>query len=228
MRLAAIFSGGKDSTFSIYQAIKAGYKIKYLITLKPRNPESFMFHYPCIDLTKIQARALGIEQIFKEVSGEKEKEVEELESVINEIRKGIDGILTGALASKYQKERIDRIAKDLGLVSIAPLWHINMENYWEELLRKKFKVMIVSVSTQGLGKSWLGRVIDKEAIEELKHLANKFKFHLGFEGGEAETFVLDAPIFRERIEISKFDVIWDSKTASGYIRPIFVKTYKKY
>jgi len=68
MELAAIFSGGKDSNYALYEAVKSGHKVKYLITVKPKNPESFMFHVPCIDLTKLQAKAIGIKQIFKEVS----------------------------------------------------------------------------------------------------------------------------------------------------------------
>jgi len=121
------------------------------------------------------------------VSGIKEKEVEELKLILKEISDEIDGIVTGALASEYQKNIIDSIAKELGLKALAPLWHIDPEDYWKKILSNGFKVMIISVSSQGLDKNWLGRIISEKNIEELKKLSKENGFHLAFEGGEAET-----------------------------------------
>lgn len=219
MRLAAIFSGGKDSTYAIFKAMKQGNEIKYLITVKPKNPTSFMFHTSCIELTKLQAKAMGIKQIFKQVSGQKEKEVEELKQIIASIADEIDGILTGAIASNYQKRRIDKIASQLGLQSIAPLWGISPAKYWKELLKNRFKVMIVSVASAGLAKELLGKIVDDKLLVNLISISKKYGFHLAFEGGEAETFVLDCPLFSQKIVIESYQIFWDSKTQSGYILP---------
>jgi uncharacterized protein (TIGR00290 family) len=63
-----------------------------------------------------------------------------------------------------------------------------------------FKVIIVGVFAEGLDDSWLGREITHKAIDELKLIKEKVcDINLGFEGGEAETLVLDGPIFNKRI-----------------------------
>ena len=98
MRLAVLFSGGKDSTFTVYKALKEGHEVKYLISLISENPASYMFHYPNISLTKVQAELMGIPIITKQTKGEKEKELEDIKSAILEIRKEIDGVGAGALA----------------------------------------------------------------------------------------------------------------------------------
>jgi len=52
MKLATLLSGGKDSTYALYSALKQGHEIKYLVTIFPESKESWMFHHPCIELTK--------------------------------------------------------------------------------------------------------------------------------------------------------------------------------
>jgi ABC transporter with metal-binding/Fe-S-binding domain ATP-binding protein len=202
MRLAVLFSGGKDSTFACYKKIK---EVVCLITLVSKNPESYMFHTPNIKLTKVQAEAIGLPLISLETEGKKEDELKDLRKAI-EIAKEkyrIDGIVTGAVQSIYQSERIKKICNDLDLNCVNPLWSKNSEQYWRELLDKKFEIIITSVSTEGLDKEWLGKKIDEKNFEKLKKLSEEFKFHLTFEGGEAETFVTDCPIFKKRIEILK-------------------------
>ncbi|MBI5871767.1 TIGR00289 family protein [archaeon] len=226
MRLAALFSGGKDSTFALYKAMKEGHEIKYLITVFPKRQDSWMFHYPCVELTKLQAKALDIKQIFRKTEGEKEKELDCLREVLKKLRKNIDGVISGALASHYQKYRIDKICEELGLKSLAPLWHKDQE----EILREEtsiFDVIIAGVAADGFDRSWLGRKIDRKTIDDLKKLKENFGINLCFEGGEAETLVLDGPIFKKKIEIRSFEKKWDNKTNSGYIEVKNARLVKK-
>jgi ABC transporter with metal-binding/Fe-S-binding domain ATP-binding protein len=216
MKLAALFSGGKDSTLSVYMAIKQGHEVAYLITMVPENPESYMFHYPNIKFTKLQADAIEIPLIFKKTKGEKEKELGDLENVLNSIKSDIDGVVAGAIASRYQYERVKKLCEDVKLKVLAPLWGIRPETMWNELLTNNFHVIIASVSAEGLGKEWLGKKIDWHTLEQLKILSKKFSFHLGFEGGEAETFVTNCPIFKKKIKIKESKIIWDSKSETGY------------
>ena len=122
---------------------------------------------------------------------------------------GLDAICTGALASVYQKTRVERICSELELECISPLWHLDPETHLRNLLRDGFLVTIVSVSALGLDQSWLGRIIDEEAISELVKLGSRYGFHVGFEGGEGETFVLDCPLFDRRIEILRSEKHWE-------------------
>lgn len=217
MKLAAVFSGGKDSTFSIYKALQEGHEIKYLITISPNRNDSYMFHVPDIEWTKLQAESMGVPQIFEKVSGEKEKEVEELKTVLSSIAGEVDGILSGAIASSYQKTRIDRICSELGLQSVAPLWGADQETYVRELVGSDFIVIFTGVAAEGLDESWLGDVLDPNTIEKLIELRGRYGINLSGEGGEYESFVLDCPMFKKRIEINDAEKVWDEKGNSGYL-----------
>ena len=220
MELAALFSGGKDSTFAVYEALKRGHKVKYLISIVSRNPESYMFHYPDIEYTRYQAEAMEMPLIAETTKGEKEKELVDLKRVLRKIKKEIDGISVGGLASRYQYERVKKMADSLNLKLFAPLWKKDMKQYWKTLLESGFKIMVVAVSCEGLGKDWLGRIIDRNALIELERLSKKHGFHLGFEGGEAETFVLDCPVFKKSIEILEAEKIWEGDSGMYLFKKI--------
>lgn len=217
MRLAALYSGGKDSTFAMMEAKKKGHEITHLITIAPKRSDSYMFHYPCIELTKLQAESMGIQQIWRESSGEKEKELQDLAGVLSGLKGEVDGVLSGAVSSVYQRARIDAICKSLGLNNVAPLWGKDAYDLLREEVNSDLEIVVTSVSTGGLDKNWLGRRLNAIAVEELRMLARKLPFNVQFEGGEAETFVTNCPIFQKKIVIEEFEKVWDSKTSSGYI-----------
>jgi len=204
MKLLSLFSGGKDSVYAVFYALQQGFEISSALIIRSRNPDSFMFHTPNIDLAQLQIKAMKMKAHVIEVEGVEEKEVLELKKIIKKIKKeeGIEGILTGALASDYQRTRIEKICHDLGLASINPLWHIDGEVYINELIDSGFKAMIVACAAEGFDKHWLGETIDRNALEELKKLNKKYKVHVAGEGGEYETFVVDCPAFIEELRLS--------------------------
>ncbi|RLJ09153.1 MAG: TIGR00289 family protein [Candidatus Aenigmatarchaeota archaeon] len=209
MRLAALFSGGKDSVFAVYDSLKKGHTVRYLISMLSRNPDSYMFHYPNIKFVSLQAKSMGIPLITNETKGEKEKEVLDLKNTIEHIREEIDGIIAGGLASNYQYNRIKSVADPLGLKVIIPFWRIEPDEYWKLILDAGFTVIITRVSCEGLGKEWLGKIVDRKTFIELKKISEKHRFHLAFEGGEAETFVLDCPVFKKSIEVVDAERVWE-------------------
>lgn len=214
MRLVTLFSGGKDSTYALYLASKE-HEIKYLVSIISENPESYMFHTQNIELTKLQAKAMKLPIITKMTKGEKEKELKDLRDVLATIRNDIDGIVCGAIESEYQKSRVVRICEELGLKFLAPLWKRDPLLLLKGMLNAGFKIMIVAVGAAGLTKEWLGRIIDEKCLADLIELNKKYKIHLAGEGGEFETFVLDCPLFKERIEVKDYEKIWDEETRSG-------------
>lgn len=214
MKLAVLTSGGKDSLYSLYLMQQQGHEIKYIVTVIPQREDSYMFHYPNVKLTKLQAESMGIPIITKETKGEKEKELKDLKEALSSIKDKVDGIVSGAIQSEYQKQRIDMISEELNLKSFSPLWHKDSELLWNDLLNAGFKVIITSVSAQGLDEKWLGKEITKESLNELKELSKKYKFHLMAEGGEFETFVTNAPFFKEKLVIKNAEKEWNG--SSGY------------
>jgi len=214
MRVAVLYSGGKDSNYALHWALKQGFEVKYLVSMVSESEESYMYHVPNIHLTELQAKAIGIPLIKGFTSGEKEKEVDDMKAVLEGLK--IDGVVAGALASEYQKKRVDRVARELGLKSFAPAWHRDPVEYMRELI-EIFDIVVVGVSAYGLDESWLGRRIDEKALEKLVKLHEKYKIHVAGEGGEFETFVRDAPIFRARIVFDEMKKRWNEWNHSGVL-----------
>ena len=147
MKLGILFSGGKDSVYSAYLAKKTGNKISCLISIFSENPESYMFHTPLIKKTKIQAQVMSIPLIIQKTKGEKEIELQDLEKAIKKAKDKykIQGIVTGAIHSIYQSSRIQKICNKLNLECFNPLWQKSEIEYLTELIKNKFKVIIVGV-----------------------------------------------------------------------------------
>ena len=207
MKIGVLFSGGKDSCYSAYLAKKVlKHELVCLISVLSENKESYMFHTPSIKRTKYQAESMGLPLIIQKTKGEKEKELKDLEKVIKKAKDKykIEGIVTGALHSVYQASRIKKICDKLKLKCINPLWHKNEIEYLNELIKNKFKIIVIGVAAYPLDKSWLGRKIDKSFVKEVKKLKEKYKIHPAGEGGEFETFVLNCPLFKKSIKIKGY------------------------
>jgi ABC transporter with metal-binding/Fe-S-binding domain ATP-binding protein len=198
--IAALFSGGKDSTLAIHRMAQKGKKTELLMTMISENDFSYMFHKPNIMHTKLQAEALGIRQIFAKTPGKKEEELKDLEQVF--IDNKVTELITGAVASTYQKDRIEAICKRLGIECHSPLWRIEPMEELNEL-SKDYNVIVTQVAAEGFDSTLLGQRLDDAMIEKLLKIHKKYKTNLLFEGGEAESFVLDAPMFKRKIVVKK-------------------------
>src|SRR3989304_2118953 len=207
MKLGVLFSGGKDSTLALHKAAEKE-EVVCLITLVSRNKESFMFHTPNIDVTVLQAEAMGLPLIQKVTAGKPEEELEDLEEAIAQAVKEfqIEGVVTGAVESVYQSKRIQSICGHLNVLCFNPLWKKNQKALLEEIVARGFKVIISGVFAYPLDESWLGKEIDKELIERLVQLGKKFGLSVSGEGGEIETTVLGAPLFKKKIEVLDYAV----------------------
>jgi len=212
MKVAILFSGGKDSTYTAWLAISYGWDIVAMVTMLPESASSYMFHYPNTIWTPLQAKAMDLSLILKKTSGKKDEELEDLKDVLSELK--IDGVITGAVASEYQKEKIDALCEGLNLKSFAPLWHKNSEQLLREIIDSGFRVIIASVSAEGFDESWLGRRIDDKCIKDLVELNKKFDLNISGEGGEYESLVLDAPFFKQKVRVVSSRTHW--KGTAGY------------
>jgi ABC transporter with metal-binding/Fe-S-binding domain ATP-binding protein len=203
MKLASLFSGGKDSVYATYLAKKEGYEISCLISIFSENKESYMFHTPSIKKTKKQAEVMNIPLVIEKTSGEKEIELYDLKKAIKKAKNkfGIEGVVTGAIQSVYQASRIQKICDELNLECFNPLWQKNEKEYLKELISEKFKVVLVGVFAYPFDESWLLREIDNDFIREIKDLNEKYKIHIAGEGGEFETFVLNCPMYSKELKI---------------------------
>jgi ABC transporter with metal-binding/Fe-S-binding domain ATP-binding protein len=217
MKIASLFSGGKDSSYALWYAQMQGWGIERLITVFPQAKDSWMFHYPAVKWTSLQAEAIGIPQVHVPTASVKEEELEDLGEQLAILKKsiGIEAIISGAIASEYQRTRLDNLCEKLGLRSFAPLWHKNQEQLVREEIEAGFEIIITACSALGLNEKWLGKTLGPKELKELLELKKKYGLSVAFEGGEAETFTLAGPLFKKRLSVTKSTRHWSGD--SGYL-----------
>jgi asparagine synthase (glutamine-hydrolysing) len=217
--IGALVSSGKDSVYAMYRMIKQDFPVKCMITLRSLNPDSYMFHTPAIDMVKLQSESTGIPLIEQETAGEKEDELMDLRKALEKAKErfGIKGVVTGALYSDYQRERIEKTCSETGLLPFSPLWHMDQENYMRELIRNNFKIILTRIAAEGLDESWLGRILTEEDVDRLIELNKKIKLSVCGEGGEFETLVLDCPLFNKELKVIRTKKVMDSKFSGTLI-----------
>jgi len=221
MKLAVLYSGGKDSNYALYKANQE-HDIECLIVMKSKNTESYMFQSIGIDYTQIQSECLDIPILEIETLGEKESELKDLDKAIKTAKEKykIDGIVTGAINSCYQSSRIQTICNKYKLWCYNPLWQKDQVKFLHELIENKFKIIIAGVASYPLEEKHLGKIIDEKLIQEFVKFNKESGFNPAGEGGEIETFIIDQPMFKKEIKIKKFHTEYDNYYGNMYFDEI--------
>jgi diphthine-ammonia ligase len=215
-KLASMLSTGKDSVFALHIMHRMQYPISCVVTIESENPDSYMYHTPNVHLAQLQADAMGIPLITAKTRGQKEAELDALTHALREAqqRYGVEGVVVGAIASQYQRERVETVCDALGLTVFAPLWQMDQVQELRALINDEFSVVFTKVAADGLDASWLGQELDEARVERLEHLQRTHGVHPAGEGGEYESLVLDAPLFTQRIALGRTEVIKDGIAAT--------------
>ena len=214
MRLAALYSGGKDSTFALYLAQQMGHDIRFLVNIVPSEDGSWLFHTPNLDIVPYMAEAMDIPLICARSDGSENGDMDALKDVLSGL--DIDGVVVGALWSDYQWDRMNVILGELDLVMIAPLWRKDQDMAYDEMVSAGIDAIIVGTFAEGLDETWLGRHIDNESKEELITLRDKYGISIMGEGGEYESMTLDSPMHHKRLVITSSEK--DVSRSSGVLR----------
>lgn len=214
MKVAVLFSGGKDSTYATWIAQHQGWDVGALLTIRPSGVDSLMFHFPNVNWTKIQAKAMDLPH---QIIEEGEDELSSLRTGLVKLRRelGIEGVVSGAVASDYQKSRIDRTCDDSGLKSFSPLWRKDPKMLVNDLSSYGFRVILSGVAAAGLDESWIGQELTSQLWATMERLSKKHGIHLTGEGGEYETYVIDAPNFNRQVRVDNSTRYWDGQ--SGHL-----------
>ncbi|QSG03549.1 diphthine--ammonia ligase [Natranaeroarchaeum sulfidigenes] len=218
----SLYSGGKDSSWALYQALDRDLPVGRLLTVHP-GEDSYMYHVPATDLATLAAESVGIPLVDVHPgdlgaegaadSGEQgDREVKPLEAALAELDAeldgGIAGVTAGAVESEFQTSRIESMAERLGIELFAPLWQRDPRTLADEMLAAGFEIRIVQVAAAGLDESWLGRQLDADALDELERLHDEYGVHILGEGGEFETLVTDGPHMERPIEL-EYETEWE-------------------
>jgi len=212
MDVAILYSGGKDSTFAIQHAKEKGWNIKYLISVKPTRKDCFLFHYATIEQTKDLAKMLQIPHFYVKCKiTDPIKEAEIVRNIVesNQKRMKVDAVVLGGVGlQETQLKSIQNALAPLKVETFASHAGEDHDLIMEEMLKKGYEIMITQIASDGL-KDWLGKKITKENFSQLKRDSVKYGFHIGFEGGYADTLVTDCPLYTKRLVIEDMSIIYE-------------------
>lgn len=206
MRLASLYSGGKDSTFSLYLMEQSGHDIPYLVNVVPEDAASWIFHTPNLSVVPLMAESMGKELVTAKSSGTEEGDMEGLRNALDGL--DVEGVVSGAIWSDYQWDRMNIVCGDLGLKLMAPLWRKDQDMLMDQFIDSGIRSMIVGCYAEGLGEEWLGRIIDRQAVEELKAIRTRTGISIMGEGGEYESLTIDSPMHSRPLEIVSSEKDW--------------------
>lgn len=216
MRLAALLSGGKDSVAAVEVAEQHGWEVVVGLRMLPTEDDAYMFHTPALDLVPAVAECLGMPLESASARPDPSEEVDDLGQALARLKETyrLDGVVSGALASEYQRTRIDKIGHRVGLKTFAPLWHKDPPTYLRSLVHAGYDIRFSRVAAMGLDETWIGERLDEERLERLQAM----RLHVAGEGGEYETLVLDAPHYEKRIVVEEAKVVATASRATWVVK----------
>jgi diphthine-ammonia ligase len=217
MTVTALVSGGKDSVYSAYLAETQGWPVDELVVLRPDDPESMMFHTPNLDLVELQARSWG--KRYRSVPVRERGEESELRALTEALSGDRGPVVAGAIESSYQWARLLRVGQQVDRRVFTPLWRKDPSRVVTEEIAAGLDIRLVHLAAESLSPDLLGRRLDLELLHDLEHRSRAgSRVHVAGEGGEYETLVVDAPFFRERIELDAVERVYGTGTARLSVR----------
>ena len=207
MKVAVLFSGGKDSILALQDSLKKGDEVRYLVSFFSENPEPYMYNYSGMSVAIMQSLSLGLKLVTKKLEPGKEKEG--MRSTLESIAKDIEALVVGVQLSAKQKSLLSGICKPLKMKLLTPLARKTQPSLWKNALDSGFEIVIVY--SKGMDRKWLGRTVGKK---DLKPLQGKSAFR---------TLVINGPIFKSRMEITDSGAEWKGKEGKFVIKDAKLK-----
>jgi len=215
MRLASLYSGGKDSTLALYLAEQMGHSVGYIVNIVPASDDSMIFHVPNSNMVPLLAEAMGKRLVTAVTDGTEEDDMDALHDVLSGL--DIDGVVTGAVLSDYQWDRINAVCEHLNIVCLAPLWRKAQEDVMNEIIDSGISAIIIGVYADGLDDRWLGRNV-ADLYEHLRTAGSKKGISIIGEGGEYESLTLDSPMQSSVLNIKEFEKEWNGRSGTMNVK----------
>jgi len=190
------WSGGKDSCFALYKAIRNGGIPKALLTMLTEDGERTRSHGLPVSVVQCQAEALGI-PLFVRKSSWNEYEENFLSAIRKFKRDGVEYGVFGDIDLEPHLQWVERVCSSVAIQPYEPLWKRERPDLLNEFLGLGFKAMIVAIKQGALDNSFLGRILDQQVITDIE----KAGCDASGEKGEYHTVVTDGPIYSSAIHI---------------------------
>lgn len=203
MKVAASWSGGKDSCLACWYALAQGYEVRYLMNFISREFGRVSFHGTRARLISQQAGAVAIPLTQYSVPPDMAQYEKTFKRAVSTLkRKGVQGIVFGDIYLQEHKDWIDRVCREIDVFPITPLWDMVPRQVLREFIGAGFEAVVVSANADIFTEEWLGRRIDNRFLSDLEKLATGREVDVCGEHGEYHSLVVDGPLFRRRMEVT--------------------------
>lgn len=198
-------SGGKDSVYALYSALKEGLNVKHLMFIETGGKA----HLENKRMIELISQATGIPAV---IVGKKPQDVGK---ALHKL--GADLLVSGVTTTPEHLDYYREILDPIGVKQYAPLFGKDPLVGLAEMQQLGFHCLVIEVDTAlGANKDWLGKEIDKAILEEIRNRVAEKKINPIGEWGEYHTLVVDCPIYKKRIAVEKAKTEW-KKTKGYYI-----------
>ncbi|XP_065095413.1 uncharacterized protein LOC135717338 [Ochlerotatus camptorhynchus] len=226
MRVVALVSGGKDSTYNMMQVTAEGHQVIALANLHPKDKDELdSYMYQTVGHQGIEKLAQAMElPLYRKITRgnsintkgnyepTEDDEVEDLYDLLRQVKEeqNVEAVAVGAILSDYQRVRVENVCNRLQLISLAYLWRRDQTELLQEMIECQVYAIIIKVAALGLiPDRHLGKSL-KEMQPHLLNMKEKYGLNVCGEGGEYETFTLDCPLFKSRIVVDDVQMVISS------------------
>ncbi|MEM1545919.1 MAG: diphthine--ammonia ligase [Candidatus Methanomethylicia archaeon] len=201
---ASFFSGGKESIYALFKALKMGLDVKYLIYCNYDFPRVSP-HALNIEVVRVEAKLIGLPLI--ECSPRKGVEVEFLRGLL--VKLGVEAVVGGDIYLIDHYNWLEKLCSPIGIKCVEPLWvggEEKSKNILIEEVNDGIEAIICGVRDKLNGKL-LGKTINKEFLNEFLEYCSSVNIDPCGEKGEYHTIVLRSPIYRKSIQVLNHSII---------------------
>jgi diphthine-ammonia ligase len=190
------WSGGKDSALALQLAIESGVRVVSLLTMLDETAERSRSHGLPRAILAAQAAALDLPLITRAASWPDYTKAF-IDGLNESARSRCESCIFGDIDIAEHRAWCEEVCATAGLVAQHPLWQRDRRELVEHLLERGWEAIIVVVRESALDRSFLGRRLDRDVIDELDACG----VDVCGENGEFHTVVTDGPLFAQPLEI---------------------------
>jgi len=201
------WSSGKDSALALYKTLQnSEFGISCLLTSVNQQFQRISMHGVRVELLEQQAKSIGLPLEIMQIPEMPTMEVYEkvMQETLAKLKnQGVTHSIFGDIfLEDLRKYREDKLA-EIGFEGVFPLWKIPTQDLIQEFISLGFKTIVVCVNERFLDKSFVGRVINQDFINDLPENVD-----VCGENGEFHTFTFDGPIFSKPIDFEIGEVVY--------------------
>lgn len=201
------WSSGKDSALALYKILQnPDYRIDCLLTSVNQQYQRISMHGVRVELLQSQAESIGVPLKIMEIPEMPTMEIYEnvMTDTLSELKNnGITHSVFGDIFLEDLREYREKQLAKIDFQGVFPIWKIPTKDLIQEFISLGFKTIVVCVNEKYLDKSFVGRIIDQDFINDLPENVD-----VCGENGEFHTFAFDGPIFTKPIDFEIGEIVY--------------------